>query len=286
MRGGFIRFLEKWVVPITGRRRRTLTLRVDELFDAIRSLPTREEFDALKSSLEVPSSLVEEFDAWRSSTPVPESPLVTICIATYNRASLLMQRALPSVLGQTYRNIEVIVVGDACTDDTEARVTALSDPRLRFFNLRERGRYPADPQLRWMVAGTAPLNAGLRAARGDYITHLDDDDEFLPQRIERLVDFAREQSCDFVWHPFWQEVKQDLWLINEAVRFEHGFVTTSSVFYRSWLKRIEWDINAWRLREPGDWNRMRKIRYLGVNAQRFPEPLLRHFRERNDATRG
>lgn len=286
LRSHLHRFLSRWIVPITGRRSRTLTRQVDELLDQTRDLLRREELDAFKSSLEVPDSLIAEFETWKAATPVPAEPLVSVCIPTYNRAGLLTSRAIPSVLGQTYRNIELIVVGDACTDDTQEKVAAFGDPRVRFVNLEERGRYPQDPELRWMVAGTAPLNHALRMAGGDYVTHLDDDDEYLPHRIEKLVEFAVTTGCDFVWHPFWQEVESGYWLVNEASRFAHGCVTTSSVFYRSWLKRIEWDINAWRLREPGDWNRMRKIRYLGADARRLPEPLLRHYRERNDASRG
>jgi hypothetical protein len=46
------------------------------------------------------------------------------------------------------------------------------------------------------------------------------------------------------------------------------------------LARIGWDINAHLLAEPGDWNRLRKFLYLGVKAQRVPEALLRHYKER------
>lgn len=283
MRAWWTRFLGEWVVPLTGRRSRTLTRQVDELL--ARDSPSRDELDAFKSSLEVPQSLMDEFDAWRASAEVPTEPLVSICIPTYNRGRLLAERAVASVLAQSYRRIEVVVVGDACTDDTPSRMASIRDARVRFINLPERGRYPDDPELRWMVAGTAPINEALRQAKGDYVTHLDDDDEYLPNRIERLVAFAQETRCDFVWHPFWQEVEPNVWAINEAPRLALGFATTSSTFYRSWFKRIEWDINAWRLREPGDWNRMRKIRYLGADARRLPEPLVRHYRERNDASR-
>ena len=55
----------------------------------------------------------------------------------------------------------------------------IKDPRVRFHNLRRRGKYPANAMRRWMVAGTGAANQALRSARGDYITHLDDDDEFL-----------------------------------------------------------------------------------------------------------
>ncbi len=65
---------------------------------------------------------------------------------------------------------------------------------------------------------------------------------------------------------------------DELVR---GQATTSSIFYHHWLGRYPWDIDAHLLLEPGDWNRMRKFKYLGVTVERYPEPLLRHFRERH-----
>lgn len=276
------RILTDFVVPMTGRRSRTLTRQVDEL---LRDSPSREELDAFKSSLEVPDALLDEFHEWKRTTTLPEKPLVSVCIATFNRARLLTERAIPSVLAQTYANFELIVVGDGCTDDTAERVADISDPRVRFVNLPERGDYPADPALRWMVAGTAAINAALRLSRGDFVTHLDDDDEYLPRRLELLASFAREKGCDFVWHPFWYEAEPGRWVMNRAPSLSLGFVTTSSVFYRSWFKRIEWDMRAYRLREPGDWNRMRRIKYIGPDARRLDEPLLRHYRERNDESR-
>jgi glycosyltransferase involved in cell wall biosynthesis len=184
-------------------------------------------------------------------------------------------------MNQSYRNIEIIVVGDGCTDNTTLLMKGLMDPRLRFVNLPSRGSYPIDPLLRWMVAGTQSMNAALALAAGDYVTHLDDDDEFLPDRIERLVSCAYDNDWDFVWHPFWYETASGEWLLNSANQFTAGQVTTSSVFYRTWLKSIAWDINAYRWREGGDWNRFRRIKYLRPKAARYPEPLLRHYKERN-----
>ena len=56
-------------------------------------------------------------------------------------------------------------------------------------------------------------------------------------------------------------------------------MTTSSVFYRSWFRKIEWDVNAHMLLEPGDWNRFRRFKYLQPLMFRYPEPLLRHYPE-------
>ncbi len=240
----------------------------------------REEISILKSSLEVPAEWIEEFQSWKVNTPIPAEPMISVCIGTYNRARLLTERAIPSILTQTYPRFELIVVGDGCTDDTEERVRKIGDPRVRFVNLPERGLYPEEPNRRWMVAGTATVNHALRLASGDFITHLDDDDEHLPGRLEALTGFAHEHGADFLWHPFWVENQDGPWQLNEAQDFVYAQVTTSSVFYRSWLKRIEWNVNAHLLMEPGDWNRFRRIKYLTPIAVRYPEPLLKHYRER------
>jgi len=241
----------------------------------------REEVDLFKSSLEVPFEWIAEFQEWKARHPIPERPLVSVCVATFNRARLLTERCVPSILGQTYRNLELIVVGDGCTDETEELIRGIRDPRLKFVNLPERGRYPADPLRRWMVAGTVPVNHAMSLARGDYVTHLDDDDEHLPDRLEKLLAFARAEQCDLVWHPFWFESAEGRWLLNESQEFAWTQVTTSAVFYRAWLTRMEWDVRAYRLMEPGDWNRFRRIKYLGAVCRRYPEPLLRHYQERN-----
>jgi FtsZ-binding cell division protein ZapB len=241
---------------------------------------TIEHLDALKSSFEVPQELVEEFSEWKARNPLPERPLISVCVATYNRARLLTERCIPSVLSQTYRDLELIVVGDGCTDETEEMAAEIDDPRLAFINLTQRSSYPEELWRRWMVAGTPAMNQALSMANGDFITHLDDDDEYVPDRLEKLVEFATTNRCDFVWHPFWVEDAEGNWWLNEASSFTHGQVTTSSTFYRSWFKKITWDIDAHRLMEPGDWNRLRRIKYIGPTMLRYPEPLLRHYRER------
>ncbi|MCB9822493.1 glycosyltransferase, partial [Candidatus Nomurabacteria bacterium] len=87
-----------------------------------------------------------------------KNPLVTVRIATYNKADELLDVCLPSVLGQTYKNIEIIIVGDHCTDDTEARLKKLKDPRISFVNLPFRSIYPDNKNFRWMVAGSPGMN--------------------------------------------------------------------------------------------------------------------------------
>jgi len=213
------------------------------------------------------------------------NPLVSICIATYNRAQLLRERSLRSAMEQTYQNIEIIVVGDACTDETAEAMAQVTDPRVRFVNLDQRGVYPSEPELRWMVAGTAPVNHALSIARGAFITHLDDDDEHAPDWVEQLLARVRETRADILYHPFRCETPDGDWYVNEAASFDLGRVTTSSIFYHRWFRHLGWDPLAYRYREPGDWNRLRKIAFLGARRVRHPAVLLSHYRERNQKKR-
>ncbi|MDA8414376.1 MAG: glycosyltransferase family 2 protein [Desulfobacteraceae bacterium] len=250
----------------------------------------RNEIDTLKAKLDVPKDLYDRFYAERNSASyssvfTKDEPLVTVCIATYNRGRLLVERSIASVLGQTYKNIELIVIGDCCSDDTAQLVGAIDDSRLRFYNLPERGNYPQNPLHSWYVAGTSPVNYALKLAQGDFITHLDDDDEFVVDRIEKLVSFIQREQADLVWHPFWYERNNGKWALKKSQEFAGGQLTTSSIFYHRWFASIPWDVEAYRYQEPGDWNRLRKFKYLGANMTRFPEPLLKHYLERNQRGR-
>ncbi|MGH9505481.1 MAG: glycosyltransferase family 2 protein [Terriglobales bacterium] len=206
-------------------------------------------------------------------------PLVSVCVGTYQRAELLTRRALPSILAQDYRELEVIVVGDACTDDTGERIAALGDRRVRWINLPRRGEYPAAPSLRHMVAGTATVNRALAEAQGEFITHLDDDDEYLPGRIRALVAMAQRERAEFVWHPFWYEDPRAGWVRRDVPRLRRGAVSTGTTFYHRWWASIPWDAQAYRFREPGDWHRIAKLRRLGCRMARHSEPWLRHYTE-------
>ena len=242
--------------------------------------------DYFKSSIDVDSRLVRQFGRDRLTSDYQgvfeeAEPLVSVCVRTYNRAKLLSERCLPSIVSQTYENTEIIVVGDGCTDDTDKRIRGFSDKRLHYVNLPSRGHYPTDPKLRWMVAGTQAANHALSLATGSFITHLDDDDEYMADRIEELVTFVKQEKLELAWHPFYMQDPDYNWYVRQCPRFEKGSVTTSSCFYHRWFKAIPWDIDAYKFREPGDWNRFRKFKYLGVKAARYPGRLLKHFRERS-----
>jgi hypothetical protein len=103
--------------------------------------------------------------------------LVTAVIPTYQRPAMVC-RAVMSALRQTYRLMEVIVVVDGGDDATELALARIADPRLYVIVLPQR------------EGGSEARNSGVRAARGEWIAFLDDDDEWLPDKIARQVEMA------------------------------------------------------------------------------------------------
>lgn len=188
-----------------------------------------------------------------------DSPLVSVTIATYNRGSLLTERTLPSVLNQTYQNFEIVIVGDGCTDDTALRIDRLREPRIRFINLPERGKYPEDPRLRWMVAGVPPINRALDEAGGLWIAHLDDDDLFEPHHLETLLRFAEAGNHEFVYSQMNKQTGVESWEVIGSAPSDRWRVPHSSAFFRSYLKLFKFDIKVWKYGVTADrhmWNRM------------------------------
>jgi len=102
-----------------------------------------------------------------------KTPTVSVIIPTYNRAQLI-GRALQSVLDQTYRDFEIIVVDDS-TDNTGEIVRSFKDERIRYIKRDIR-----------KGAGAA-RNTGIKAARGKYMAFQDSDDEWLPEKLEKQM---------------------------------------------------------------------------------------------------
>lgn len=101
---------------------------------------------------------------------------ISVIIPTYNRAKLL-QKAINSVLEQTYMDYEIIVVSDGSTDETEnmMREFEKQDRRIRYISY-----YPS-------VNGSHARNIGIKAAKGEYIAFLDDDDIWLKEKLEKQI---------------------------------------------------------------------------------------------------
>jgi glycosyltransferase involved in cell wall biosynthesis len=106
------------------------------------------------------------------------TPIFSVVIPVYNRAQELAG-ALRSVLAQTERDFEVIVVDDGSTDSPQCVIDTLGDPRIAYLRQENRG-------------GGAARNAGIDCARGRFIAFLDSDDRFLPHHLAAMRQLLSE----------------------------------------------------------------------------------------------
>ena len=208
-----------------------------------------------------------------------EEPLVTIRIATYNRGQLVADRALASAISQTYTNIEILVIGDHCDEATEKAVLSVDDPRIRFVNLAERGRYPTDPTLRWMVAGTTPMNAALAIAQGQWIAPCDDDDELTKDHVEVLLGAAQARRLEFVWSAARWEGRPGKWGLVGDGSFHQSSFTHGSVIYASGLRFFRHNDSSWKLMQPADWDLWWRMHRAGVSMGFLDRATYVHYAE-------
>lgn len=113
-----------------------------------------------------------------------DAPLVSVVIATYNWSNVL-RFAIASALAQTYPRLEVVVVGDGCTDDSEEVVAFFQDERVRWHNLPENSG-----------SQSTPNNVGIELARGEYVAYLGHDDVWLPSHLSLLMDAVLASGAD------------------------------------------------------------------------------------------
>jgi hypothetical protein len=147
--------------------------------------------------------LYERRDGDRYAAAYDEArPLVSVTVATRDHAELLLGRALPSLLGQTHAELEILVVGDAAPPELGEAVAALGDDRVSYANLTQRVRVHEDPLRHWLVGSTMARNEAARRARGRWLLHFDDDDHLRPDAISSLLAKAREERAEVAYGGF------------------------------------------------------------------------------------
>ena len=115
---------------------------------------------------------------------------VSVVIQTYNRARDL-ERALKSVVAQTYPHWEALVVDNSSADDTDEVVASFHDPRITLFKVQNQG----------VIA--VSRNVGIRNARGGYVAFLDSDDWWSPEKLKISIEYL-QRGADIVFHDLWR----------------------------------------------------------------------------------
>ena len=120
-----------------------------------------------------------------------ESVLVSVIVPTYKRPLFYLSRAVESLLNQTHKNVEIVVIDDSPNDYPDR-------PQIENY-IRDVAREHPDViyiQNDKSLGGALARNKGIQACHGAYITFLDDDDEYRPEKIERQLRFMLCEGCD------------------------------------------------------------------------------------------
>ncbi len=167
---------------------------------------------------------------------IKENPLVTVYMPTHNRRHLL-ERALKSVVDQTYKNLEIIVVDDGSSDDTERFMQEFIVEHSNVKYLKH-----AKPK-----GANAARNYAIREAKGYFVTGLDDDDEMVPTRIKELVNvyddkyayvFAKWNIINEAGEIYTQSYEYDTIVLSDMLYANitgNQVLTTKDMFFKAGL---------------------------------------------------
>ncbi len=145
-------------------------------------------------------------------------PVVSVIIPAYNAESFIKE-TIESALNQTYKNIEVIVVDDGSTDNTEKIVKSIDDKRIKYIKQNNRGV-------------SAARNKGIEVSKGEFIALLDHDDIWLPRKLEKQLPLFSDPQVGLVFSDtiFFKDGR-DLYSIYSKYKPPQGWV------FRELLKR-------------------------------------------------
>jgi glycosyltransferase involved in cell wall biosynthesis len=181
---------------------------------------------------------------------IKKNPMVSIICPTYNRCDLLIERAVKSVLNQTYVNFEFLVISDGSTDNTAAEIKKINDPRIIFFEIKKKKKYPETVENHWSCGPVNAINYGLKKMNGDWICRIDDDDIWTHDHIEILLNFALKNKLEFVSSSL-VEVRLGEKKINNSINEIPRIGGVQTWLYAGYLKFFESNINCWRK----NWNK-------------------------------
>ena len=123
-----------------------------------------------------------------SLKPIKDSPLISVVMPCHNSGEFI-QAAIESVLSQTYRNMELIIVDDFSTDDSKSIITRFAAQDSRIISV-----------YKGINEGAAmSRNVALDLAQGDYIAFLDSDDVWNADKLETQLKYMLEHDCGFVY---------------------------------------------------------------------------------------
>jgi len=197
-------------------------------------------------------------------------PKVSVILTTYNRAEKMLPRAIESVLGQTFKDWELIIIDDASTDSTPEVISRYQKRDERISRIHHQENFGSD---------TRGKNEGLLDSGGEYIAYLDDDNEWMPYHLEKMVaKLDQNPKLDLVYCDFWilnqdkpeWEGQQGIALNFDAqFLLNRCYIDTSSVLHR---REMAFKVGGFDETLPKyiDWNMWVRMMKAGATMQRLP----------------
>lgn len=201
--------------------------------------------------------------------------IVSVVIPTHNRSELI-ENAVKSVLKQTYTNFEIIIVDDASADNTESIVKSINSEKITYIKIKEsRG-------------GNYARNLGAKNSKGSFIAFLDDDDEWLPNKLEtQMKIFAKNPQIGLIYtgaeiiyknNKYIREPKKE-GNLSKTILMRNFIGTTSSVVVRKEIFNMAggFDNEMPALQDYDLWIRICQITNIGF----VREPLIKYYNHAN-----
>ncbi len=210
-----------------------------------------------------------------------DNSLVSVCIAVYNRENFILH-ALRSVLNQTYQNFEIIIIDDGSTDHTVNKISSIKDSRIKLSkNTTNKG-----------VVYTR--NRYLEETKGEYIAILDSDDEWLPEKLEKQIEFFKSNPrygiCGTYTKRQYDNGNSNIWkypltdeelrvrlfwgsgMVHSSVMIKSHIIKDNNIKYNSLLKQAEdYDLIRQLMRKTKGANIGEVLTIYNIHGQQFTE---------------
>jgi hypothetical protein len=204
-------------------------------------------------------------------------PLVSVTIPTRDRADVLRTRTLPSILGQDYDRLEVIVVGDEAGRDTAEAVASLGDERVTYRNLTQHVEASDDRERSWLVGGTMARNEAARVASGRWLIAFDDDDAMRPGNVRTLLDAARERRLEVAYGRFRTHLRDGSSFDSGEFPPRPGELAWPAAIQHAGLRFFERELVGAALAIAGDWFLLERMLRAGVRFGFVDELLFDYY---------
>ena len=190
---------------------------------------------------------------------------VSVIVPMHN-SSKHIQECIESVINQTYKNIELIIVDDKSTDNSLEIAESIKDERIKIIKLSQN------------VGAAMARNRGIDEASGEYICFLDSDDYWYKEKIEKQVKFIKENDYTFIYsaYEFLKENKKHIAYVPESITYKQALknttiFTSTVMFNMKYLNKK--DIYMENVKRGQDTLTWWKVLKKGITAYGINKPL-------------